>query len=293
MSTKPQDAATQTAASTAAQNASSTQSANAATAQNNANNMTSTLFGTYNPTTNQYAGGTESAALNPASLTSTGLTGSYANAYNTEANASAENAKNAVGTTMQNLASRGLGATPNGFAADQERQAYQTQAQNNATNYSGLFGTQQNQAETNYANANSLLSGSANQNQNSATANNSGAAGTNTSLYGTASTPVPTALGTALSTVTGLAGGAAGAAGINKICWVAAELYGGWYEPRTILVREWLTMKFAKCWIGSLILKLYVRHGEAMAKRIRTSPLLRMIFTPIFNLALRQARKAQ
>lgn len=209
MSSQPQDSATQSASSAAAQNASTVASQNSAIAQNNANNMTSTLFGTYNPATNQYSGGTESGFLSPSSLNQTGLTGSYANAYNTEANAGALNAQQAVGTTMQNLNSRGMGATPAGFAADQQRQAYQTQAQNNATNYSGLFGTQQGQAETNYANANNLLSGSSNTNQSAATANNNTAAGTNTSLYGTASQQKPTALGTILGTAGTLGGAAA------------------------------------------------------------------------------------
>lgn len=209
MASKPQDAATQTAASAGAQNASTVASQNSATAQNTANNQVSTLFGTYNPSTNQYSGGTESAALNPSSMNSTGLTGPFANAYSAEANTNAQGAKNAVSTAEQNAASHGQGATPTGFGQNQQREAYQTQAQNNATNYSGLFGQQNTQAVNQFNNANSLLAASANQNQNSATANNNTAAGTNTSLYGTASQQTPTALGTILGAAGTLAGAGA------------------------------------------------------------------------------------
>lgn len=285
MASQPQDAATQTASTQAAQNATATQTANAATAQTNSNNQQSSLFGTYDPATNSYSGGTESAALGPSSLTQTGLTGSYANEYNNQANQQATAAQQAVGTTMQNLNSRGMGATPAGFAADQERQAYQTQAANNGNNYATDFGAQNTAAINAYNTANGLLATSQNQNQNSATANNANAAGTDTSLYGTASQQTPTALGTALGTVTGLAG--AGASAITKYCWIAAEIYGGWYEPRTVSIRQWLQDNFEGHWL----LNLYIRFGERVAIQIRKHRSLRWVFTRIFNQFLRQARK--
>lgn len=211
MASKPQDAATQTAASTAAQQASATQAANAATAQTNSNNQQSTLFGTYNPATNSYSGGTESAALSPSSENTTGLTGSYANLYGTQANTTAQGAQNAVSTAEQNAASHGMGQTPAGYTADQQRQAFQAQAGQNATNYSTDFGAQHQEAVNAYNTANGLLAGTQAQNQSSATANNAGAAGTNTSLYGTASQQVPTAVGSILGAAGGLAGAAANA----------------------------------------------------------------------------------
>lgn len=286
MASQPQDAATQTAASTGAQGAASTASTNAAGAQTTANNEISTLFGTYNPATNQYTGGTESQYLNPSSMTTNGLSGSFANLYNTQANENATGANNAVQTSQMNADSNGMGATPNGYTADQVRQAYQAQAQNNATNYSTDFGNQNAQQVSLYNNANQMLANSANQNQSSATANNSTAAGTDTSLYGTASQQTPTALGTALGTVGTLAGAAATA---YKGCWVAAEIFGGWHEPRTELVREWLFDDFAKRSIGRVICDLYLRHGERVAQSIRAHRSLRWIFTKVCDAALEQA----
>lgn len=289
MASKAQDQSTQTAASAGAQQASATQAANAATAQTNSNNQQSTLFGQYNPATNSYSGGTESAALSPASQNTTGLTGSYASLYNNQANQTAQGAQQAVGTTEQNLASRGMGATPAGFAADQQRQAYQTQAGQNGTNYATDFGAQHTEAVNAYNTANGLLANTQAQNQNSATANNAGAAGTNTSLYGTASQQTPTALGTILGTAGTLAGAAATAyAGGGKPCWVAAEIFGGWHEPRTMLVREWLMKNFSGHWL----MKLYIRFGERLALEVRRHRSARWIFTRVFNALLRQARKA-
>lgn len=295
MGSQPQDQATQTAASAGAQSAASVASQNAATAQNNANSQISTLFGTYNPSTNQYTGGTESQYLNPSSMTTNGLTGSFANLYNTQANTNATGANNSVKTAQMNADSNGMGATPNGYTADQVRQAYQEQAQNNATNYSTDFGNQNTQQVNLYDQANTMLANSANQNQNSATANNNTAAGTNTSLYSTASTPVPTALGTVLGTVGTLAGAGASAYATSQGkpgCWVAAEIFGGWHEPRTELVREWLFEDFSRLGIGRVICDLYMRHGERVAESIRAHRWLRWIFTKVCNAALEQAARS-
>jgi hypothetical protein len=209
VSSSAQDKGTQTAASTAAQSAASTQATNAAVAQNTAQNQTSTLFGTYDPTTNKYTGGTESANLSPTALNANGLSGSYASLYKTQADQTAQGAKEAVGTSLQNAASHGMGATPAGYTADMERKAYQDQAGQNSTNYSTDFGNQNAQNVSLYNNANQMLANSANQNQNSATANNSGAAGTNTSLYGTASQQVQSPWAAVLGTVGTLAGAGA------------------------------------------------------------------------------------
>ena len=213
MSSTPQDAATQTAATQGAQQT------DAVTSQQMQRNGPAVFeqpdpgqrsLEHTTPQTNQYSGGTESQYLNPSSMTQNGLTGNFASAYNTEANTNAQGAKNAVQTSqMQNANSQGQGRTPIGYQADQARQAYQTEAQNNAANYSGLYGAQNTQAVNQYNNANGMLAASANQNQNSATANNNTAAGTNTNLYGTASQQTPTALGTILGAAGTLAGAGA------------------------------------------------------------------------------------
>jgi hypothetical protein len=84
-------------------------------------------------------------------------------------------------------------------------------------------------------------------------------------------------------------GGGGGFSGLPP-CWIAAELFGGWNEPRTVLVRNWLIHDFSKRWIGRQLLKIYVKYGERTAAMIHRYPALRMIFAPPFNLALRQAQ---
>lgn len=286
MSSSPQDSATQQASSAAAQQASATQAANAATAQTNANNMSTSLYGTYDPTTNSYTGGSESNFLNPANLTQTGLSGSYLNAYNNAANGVANNTQNSVGTTMQNLASRGLGATPTGFGADQERQAYQTEAGQLGTLYSGAAGQQLTDATNNYWQATNGLNGAANTNQASATANNAGAAGTNTSLYGTASQQVASPWATALGSVAGAAG-AIGAAGVTK-CWIAEAIYGK-DSPLTELARTWLNGPFSATFFGCIIMWLYGAIGRQVAWCVRRSNFLKRAFEPLFRMVHQRA----
>ena len=292
LGTRAQDSTTQTAASTGAQQNDATLDADAAANQAFSDTTRKTLFGSYNPTTNQYSGGTESQFLSPSSLNTTSLTGPYANQYNTEANTTAQGANNAVATTTQDLANRGMGKSPAGFAANQEREAYQNQANTNASNYSNLFGQQHQEAVNQYTNANNLLNSNASQTANLAVQGNTAAAGNYSGLYGTASQQVPTALGTTLNFLGQAGGGPAGAAGIAKIpCWIAAELYGGWNEPRTVSIREWLCGPVSKYPVGRFIVNLYRRFGERLAEAIRRHRSLRWIFTRIFDAALRQARK--
>src|SRR5579863_5288837 len=122
------DSSTAKAASSGAQQQDQQLAANAQQNQAFANQTRQSLFGNYDPTTGMYTGGTASQFLNPANLNQTGLSGTYKNQYNNAANTVANQTKNAVGTTLQTLNSRGMGRTPAGFAADQMRQAYQTQA---------------------------------------------------------------------------------------------------------------------------------------------------------------------
>jgi len=75
-----------------------------------------------------------------------------------------------------------------------------------------------------------------------------------------------------------------------KACWIASELYGGWFEPRTVLVREWLNTEFTKHLPGRIIMYLYRRYGFKTARLIKEYPALRFIFLPLFNRALAKAR---
>jgi hypothetical protein len=98
----------------------------------------------------------------------------------------------------------------------------------------------------------------------------------------------------ALGNIGGMAAGGY-FSGLNKPpapCWIAAELYGGWHEPRTVIIRHWLQHYFSSHWIGQKIVNLYAKYGERTAHLIRIYPALRMVFLPIFSLALRQAKGA-
>jgi hypothetical protein len=286
IASKPQDAATQTAASSGAQQNDATLDANAAQNQAFSNQTRTSLFGTYNPQTNSYSGGTESPFLSPSSLNTTSLTGPYSNLYNSQANTTAQGARNAVATSTQDMANRGMGKSPAGFGANQEREAYQNQANQNSTNYATDFGQQHQEAVNQYTNANNLLNSNASQTANLALQGNTAAAGNYSGLYGTASQQVPTALGTTLGTIGTLAGAGA-TAYAGKPCWCAAEVFGGWHNPRTILVRQWLTDNFAGTWLYNL----YVEYGQRWAAAMRRHRSVRWFFTRIFNQLLRMARK--
>lgn len=89
--------------------------------------------------------------------------------------------------------------------------------------------------------------------------------------------------------------GTAAGAGLQGLvgCWIAAELYGGWNEPRTVDVREWIFEEFVKTFWGFLLGHLYLHVGERVAGWIRRFPVLRKVFLPIFNAALAKAREGR
>jgi hypothetical protein len=216
MGSHAQDQKTQTAASAGAQQNDAVLDANAAQNQAFANQARTTLFGTYNPATNQYAGGTQSSFLNPSTMDTKNLTGSYANEFNHISDTNAQAAQRAVGTTTENLNSRGMGATPAGFAADLQRKAYQDQANNNGAAYANLFGQQHGEDVAKFQNANNLLNSNSTGAANLSLQGNQAAAGNYAGLYGTASQQVQSPWSTVLGAAGTLAGaGATAYAGRN------------------------------------------------------------------------------
>lgn len=284
MGSHAQDAGTQTAASSGAQGSDQTLNAIAKQNQGFTNNTRQAQFGTYNPSTNSYSGGTVSQFLNPNNLNPNNLSGSFQAAYNQSKNQNAQGANNAVQTTEQNMASRGMGKSPAGFGANQEREAYQTAANNNGQTFSNLLTRQQQQALNNYWSANNLLNSNASQTANLSVQGNQAAAGNYASLYGTASQQTQSPLGSILGAAAGVGGAA-----ITKYCWIAAELYDGWDDPRTDLVRNWLSEHFSTSKIGGMIVKLYARFGERVAEIIKTNRPLRAVMRRVFNAALFRA----
>jgi hypothetical protein len=86
-----------------------------------------------------------------------------------------------------------------------------------------------------------------------------------------------------------MAGGIATKAAMG--CWIAAELWGGWDNPRTILVRMWIFGPFRDSWIGRRLANLYIGFGEDVARWMKTNRLLRWVMRKIFDAALEKAIK--
>jgi hypothetical protein len=90
------------------------------------------------------------------------------------------------------------------------------------------------------------------------------------------------------------ASGASGAATTALLkCWVAAETFGGWYEPRTVLVRGWVFGTLKAHPVGKYVAKLYLRFGERAAELMRTNKCIRWALTKLCYFALKQAQKEQ
>lgn len=86
----------------------------------------------------------------------------------------------------------------------------------------------------------------------------------------------------------GSLGSGVGAAA-KGICWIAAELYGGWNDPRVSIVREWLLGDFSRSILGRVVVALYRRFGERVARMMRRSVWLRSTMRRLFDAALRKA----
>lgn len=209
MGSHAQDKSTQQAASAGAQAQDQQLAANAKQNQDYSNQTRQSLFGTYNPSTNRYSGGSVSQFLDPSLLNQNGLSGTYLNQYNNASNNLANQTKNAVSTTNQDLANRGMGRSPAGFAADQERQAYQTQAGQQGNLYAGAAQQQHADALTNYWNATNMLNANATNTANLSLRGYQAAAGNYANLYGTASQQTPNGWAVAGQTIAGM-GSAAG-----------------------------------------------------------------------------------
>jgi hypothetical protein len=61
-------------------------------------------------------------------------------------------------------------------------------------------------------------------------------------------------------------------------CWVAAELYGGWWEPRTMLARIYMNFM-----APADLREAYMRDGEALAEAVKHNPDLRASLLPVFD----------
>jgi hypothetical protein len=87
------------------------------------------------------------------------------------------------------------------------------------------------------------------------------------------------------------AGGAAYGKSLGGKCFVAAELFGGWDDPRVSLLREWIFGPFSQKWWGKLLANFYSCHGQRMAAFIRVNKFGRRIAQFFFDRALILARE--
>lgn len=205
------DSGTQKKASAGAQGQDQVLAQNAEKNQQFADNTRQSLFGTYSG--GKYSGGSVSDYLDPSKLNQTGLSGTYLNQYNNAANKVANTTKDAVATTSQDLANRGMGKAPAGFAADQERKAYQDQAGQTGDLYAGAANQQHQDAMSNYWNANNMLNANSTNTANLSLQGSQAAASNYANLYGTSSQQKENGWAVAGQTLAGMGQSAAGAFG--------------------------------------------------------------------------------
>lgn len=76
--------------------------------------------------------------------------------------------------------------------------------------------------------------------------------------------------------VAGGVGAAGGAAAF--FCWVAAEIFDGWWESKTCAARSYVTFQAPK-WFRNF----YIKFGERIAKFIHGKPILKWALRPLFE----------
>jgi hypothetical protein len=102
-------------------------------------------------------------------------------------------------------------------------------------------------------------------------------AGTNQKSGNTATYGSTNPMGTDL---TNLGGGLFG-------CWIAAEIYGGWYEPKTILARKFVNSDEFPKWLYNL----YMKYGKEIANFIRKYKFIKPILKPIFDIFVKRGKR--
>lgn len=123
--------------------------------------------------------------------------------------------------------------------------------------------------------------------QNSLNQFNSAIFGTQANIFGT-QTQAATArrgqnIGLASSALGALGTGFSGTNfGPGPFCWVAAEIFGGWFDPKTIGARNYIGSMAPK-WFKAL----YIKYGERVAKFISNKPIFKSLLRPVFELFAR------
>jgi hypothetical protein len=74
----------------------------------------------------------------------------------------------------------------------------------------------------------------------------------------------------------------------SKVCWIAEVLYGA-ADPRTQLLRAWLTVVYDERRRGWMFVALYRRFGRGTAALIARGLLPRQVFEAVFDRLLEKA----
>jgi hypothetical protein len=76
-------------------------------------------------------------------------------------------------------------------------------------------------------------------------------------------------------------------------CWIAAVLYDEdlYSGPRVNKIRQWLDQVYSKTRMGKIVVNLYEKYGKQIADIIANHSWLKLIFRPLFDLALRKSEE--
>jgi hypothetical protein len=88
----------------------------------------------------------------------------------------------------------------------------------------------------------------------------------------------------------GGSGDGAGTTGHSMPCWVAEVLYGT-SDPRTQVLRCWLTQEYARTAAGSMIVGLYRAIGRKVAWLACRSRAVQTLLRPLFDRGLMRAQR--
>lgn len=99
--------------------------------------------------------------------------------------------------------------------------------------------------------------------------------GTQANIFGSQSAAATARRGQNMDMIT--KGAETAVAGAYLFCWVASELFGGWYHPQTVNARKYVAF-VAPEWFR----KAYIKYGERVAKFISDKPRLKNLIRPLF-----------
>jgi hypothetical protein len=199
---------------------------------------------------------------------------------------------NASQALKENQAASGGGNTylPSGVQSQQQAGLASSAANQESNQLLGIQQADYQQGFSMYNNAMSGLAGVAGmENPTSYSNSATGAAG----AANNEANAVQAANQQGMNDLMGLATGAMGAAGsvFEGKCWIAAEIFGGWKDKRTIAVRKWLANEFSQHWYGRMFNRWYSANGRKVAKNIQKNRVERWAFQKLFEWFLAQTKK--